>query len=361
MDLPARLDALDPRSLTNLLRESGHDVPDITALRYEPMPGVVGALGEVGIFTIEYAGDAGFPARLVGKCPLDDDLARITNEFMKFYERESGFYGDLAHAVPLRVARCWANLRDGQRYLLLLDHIEGTPGDILEGCSFDTMHRLVGDVARLHGAYWMDDRLTRLPWMLGWLEPSYLGGVPIVQGSWTTVTSSEPDLIPSDLVSAIDGSLLTDPEGWLTFLASRPWTFVHGDYELDNMVFPADTDPVVLDWQGCLRSYPGQDLASLLAASASSESVAREDELIDHYRDTLLASGGPAWSREDVVDDAAWALLVGIPGITYPYTQDYASRGPQGERAHARFRAFLERYIDAAVRWDTAARVRERL
>jgi Phosphotransferase enzyme family len=356
VEIPRSLRAIDAGWLTDALREAGHDAPAVHTVSFEPMSGVVGGIGEVGVLSITYAGATTLPAKLVGKCPLDHESARQYDKILQFYRREAGFYRDLAHAVPMRVPQCFVNLHDGDDTLLLLECIEGgVDGDILAGTSFAAMERLVSDLARLHGRYWMDPRLGELDWVLDWSTPSFLGGIPLVQQAWPVVNARRPDLYPADLARVCQ-SYMSDSPRWLAAMTERPWTFVHGDYELDNMIFTGD-DAVIVDWQGCMRSFPGYDLGWALAASASPETVAREGELLDTYRAVLAVSGGPAWSADDLLDDLAWSMMYYASGSTVPTMQDYAQMGAQGERLVRRFEAFLERCVAAALRWEVPERI----
>ena len=74
---------------------------------------------------------------------------------MQFYVREHGFYRDLAAAVDLRIPRSFSNRFDPEsgNAFLLLEYLPGAKGDILDGCSVDTMMQLVGDLARMHGQF----------------------------------------------------------------------------------------------------------------------------------------------------------------------------------------------------------------
>jgi hypothetical protein len=129
--LPKSLTEIDPAWMTEALQDAGHDAPEVKDLEYEPMPGIIGTLGEVGIFTLDYAGDTHLPDKLLGKCPLDHDAARLYNQVMRYYRRETGFYRDLAHEVPMRVPRCWVNLSEEEQQVLLLEYVEdcdGSPG-----------------------------------------------------------------------------------------------------------------------------------------------------------------------------------------------------------------------------------------
>ena len=359
MEIPTSLESVDASWLESALREAGNDIPSITGLSFEPMPDMVGALGEIGVFDVAYGGPTSLPSRFVGKRPLDHDAAKIYNSIMQFYIREHGFYRDLAYAVPMNVPTCWVNLTEGDRHFLLIDFVDGVKGDILAGTTFAVMKRLVGDLAKLHGRYWMDERLKDFAWVLDWREPSMLTGVAILQQGWADVTTREPELVPSDLKRACQVTL-DDVERWLGAYADRPWTFIHGDYELDNMLFRGD-DVVIVDWQGCMRSFPGADLGFFLASSATDESVEREDELLEHYRSELAAAGGPAWSPDELVEDLAWGMIHYVRGMTLPYSQDYSALGEQGKRLEQRFGAFMHRCVDAAVRWNTADRVAEHM
>ena len=357
VEVPTSLRAIDGVWLTAALRDAGHDAPVVEDVSFTPMAGVVGALGEIGILSIRYAGETDLPDRMVGKCPLDHESARQYNEIMQYHRRETGFYRDLASAVPMRVPRCYVDLEDGDDTLLLLECIEGgVDGDILAGTSFEAMERLVGDLARLHGQYWMDPEVSALDWVLDWSTPSFRGGIQMVQQAWPVVTARRPDLYPADLARVCE-AYIADAPRWLDAMTARPWTFVHGDYELDNVIFVGDADAVVVDWQGCMCSYPGYDLGWALAASASPETVEREDELLATYRTVLAASGGPAWSADDLLDDLAVSMLYYAASSPVPTMQDYAGMGAQGERLVRRFEAFLERCVAAAMRWDVPERI----
>ena len=85
------------------MHEAGHDHPGIADMVATPMPGIVGALGEVGIIEVDYRAPCSLPRSYVAKCLLDSDLARLYNQIMMPFIRESGFYRDLARDVKMRI------------------------------------------------------------------------------------------------------------------------------------------------------------------------------------------------------------------------------------------------------------------
>ena len=108
--------------------------------------------------------------------------------------------------------------------------------------------------------------------------------------------------------------------------------------------------PVVVDWQTAMRSFPGVDLGWLLMSSHNGETLAREPELLDHYRRELAAAGGPDWSAEDLAEDLAWAgfYWVGVSHVPFMHSVHGWRAGPrppplQGHDAgHPRRRRALE-------------------
>ena len=53
-DIPISIGTLDGAWLGRALHDAGHDHPGIADIAVKPMPGIVGALGEVGVVEVEY-------------------------------------------------------------------------------------------------------------------------------------------------------------------------------------------------------------------------------------------------------------------------------------------------------------------
>ncbi len=359
------LSDMTPAWLEEALTEAGHQPPTVTAVQVRPMDGFVGALGEVGIVTAGYDSDTDLPTDFVAKCPLDDELARLYASVMLFYQREAGFYADMAPQLTGRtgttVPACFVNLFDPETHdaTLVIERIApAEKGDLLLGTTFERMHMLVGDLASIHGRFWMDPGLLKLDWLIDWSEPNLRAGIPINIECWHQYRSLYPDRYPDDLYRLVTELWIADIEGWLDRFVERPWTFTHMDYELDNILFRAGR-PVIVDWQTVMRTFPGLDLGWLLATSSTPETRAREPELLEHYRTVLASSGGPDWSRDQLAEELAWAAFhwaaVGV--IAYMHTRD----APVGDRAHHRFATMLDGVVEAAGRWEVVERMTEHM
>ena len=354
------LSAMTPQWLEGALAEAGHAPPPISEVEVRPMDGFLGAMGEVGIVSVTYAGDTDLPAEFVAKCPKDDDFARLNAQVMLSYQRENGFYGHLARQVEERadmnIPRCFVNLFDPETHAatLVIERIHpATKGDILDGTTFERMHTLVGDLARMHGVYWMDGALNDQGWLIDWNAPTLLAGIPRAQASWANLREQFPQHHSDELAAMVD-TFLADVPRWLGRFAQRPWTLIHQDYELDNILFRAD-GPVIVDWQSPMRSFPGMDLGWLLMASHNDETLAREPELLDHYRAELAAAGGPDWSEQDLLEDLAWGAFFWVSVSHIPF-MDTVQFGDEA-RFHRRFKAMFLGTIAAAERWNAAQRM----
>ena len=357
--LPLSLSELTPEFVSDRLAADGHDV-EVAALEVRPLDGFAGIMGEVVHVDLTYADDTHLPSTMIGKCPLDDDLARMYNEVMNSYKRENGFYRDLADRVPMRVPQAFVNEYDEEagRGVLLLEKIEGTAGDILDGPGIEMFETLVTQLGTMHGRFWQSPDYGELDWAIDWTLPSLRLGIPIIQENWAAIRKARPEMAPVEILDFLERTWVNDTETWLGRVAERPWTFIHGDYEFDNVVFAAD-GPVVIDWQTPMRSFPGGDLAWFLGLGATDESVAEEGALLDTYRAALAAAGGPAWSRDEVLDDAAASLQFHCTSAASTLNGVIAAGASPEDRTRLRFEKMTDGMFDCAVRWDVLSRVQE--
>lgn len=358
-ELPLSLSELTPEFVTERLAGGGHDA-EVSAVAVSPIEGFSGIMGEVVVVDLDYADETDLPTTMIGKCPLDDDLARMYNEVMNSYKRENGFYRDLADQVPMRVPAAYVNEYDESsgRGVLLLEKIDGHAGDILHGPSIEEFATLVAQLGSMHGRFWESPTYGDLDWAIDWTLPSLRLGIPIVQEAWTAVRPQWPDMAPAEILDFFERTWIYDTETWLDRIAERPWTMIHGDYEFDNIYFSAD-GPVVLDWQTLMKSFPGGDLAWFLGLGATDESVAEEDALLDTYRAALAAAGGPDWSRDELLDDAAASLQFHCTSAVASLHGVVAAGAPEGDRTRKRFEKMVSGMMACAERWHVLDRVPE--
>jgi len=354
--LPQMLADITPAWLTAALRDNGFDCPDAASVALEPIEGIIGATGQIGRLRVGWDGPCELPSSFVAKAPNHDDFAKLANQTMRFYEREAGFYREVADRIDLPKPKGYVNLfdPDTDHNLLIIEDISpAADGDVTVGTDPDTAARLLELLARLHGHFWMDEQLVQ-PWLHTWDRESFWSNAWIGQLGWDALAEREPDFYPPDLAEVIKRRYLYDTAAWCAEIDARPWTYCHGDFQLDNMLFRPDGEIVIVDWQLGLRNCPGNDVAWFLATSCWNL-VEHERDLLDGYRAALAAHGGPAWSHDELMTDVAYGLMYWVAGQPVTATMDLSHYGEHAERMGRRFRSFLEGTRDAAVRWDIAS------
>ncbi len=121
---------------------------------------------------------------------------------------------------------------------------------------------------------------------------------------------------------------------------------MHGDYRLDNLLFPPSGPGVcAVDWQTLSLALPARDLAYFTGTSLTvDDRRVHERDLVAAYHQALTAYGVAAYSLEDCWDDYAFAMvqgpLVSVFGCAY---------GTRTERGDRMFAAMIERSC-AAIR-----------
>lgn len=358
MNLPASLTEIDAAWLQAALRNGGHEDLEIASVEITPLSGFTGVMGEVMTMDVTYGGSGSeLPFSFIAKCPLDDELAALMNLVMQSYRREWGFYRDLAGRVPMAIPSCYVNEFDDEtgRAVLVLERVSGRPGDIFAGTTAEEMATLLSLVAKMHGQFWMDPSLQELEWIFDWNSPPWSMGADMVREHWPALNAARPDMMSDGLRGAFERGWVTDIEGGLAQMAERPWTLAHCDYQLDNVIF-RDDGPVIIDWQSPMRSFPGMDVAWIIATSECDEIIAEEQALLDGYRRDLAAAGGPNWSHDELVEDMCWSLNFSIPGMSIPVNEQ-KDLPPGQDRQHDRIEALFARCITAGERWDYAARM----
>ncbi|MEM7141822.1 MAG: aminoglycoside phosphotransferase family protein [Actinomycetota bacterium] len=358
-ELPLSLSDLTPAFVSERLAAGGNDV-EVSAVDVSPLPGFSGLMGEVQVVSLTYAADTDLPTTLIGKCPLDDDMARMYNQVMNSYKRENGFYRDVADKVPMRVPTAYVNEYDEEsgRGVLLIEQIEGTAGDILHGPDIAMFETLVRQLGTMHAEFWMSPVYGDLDWAVDWTLPSLRLGIPIIQGAWVPMRAARPDMAPVEILDFFERTWIYDTETWLERISERPWTMIHGDYEFDNIFYGAD-GPVILDWQTLMKSFPGGDLAWFLGLGSTDESIAEEDALLDAYLEAFTAAGGPAWSRDELIDDMAASLQFHCTSAVATLQGLVEGGAPPEDRGRQRFEKMTAGMMACAVRWNVLDRVEE--
>lgn len=282
----------------------------------------VGFVGEVARVRLRYEGhDAPPPGAigsLIAKVPTTNPGFKHIGTMLGLYQKEHGFYADVAHRVSLSVPTAYFNHADhdaGEYMLLLQDMAPLRPGNQLESCTYHEAEVVLQSIAGFHAAWWNHPELAAFDdWLpqpggayFHILEASYKASLPAVRPVFGHLLSED--------IMALAERLADCYHDMVDAGAGRaPHTFIHGDFRLDNMMFGPNLEFTLLDWQLPFKANPLWDVVYFLAGNFSPEwRREHQDQLVRTYHAALLAAGVRDYPWERCWDDyrAAGLVLMG--------------------------------------------------
>ena len=298
LDIPNSPDSLTPEWLTAALRSTGTiDGAMVTAIRVEPMSGVIGHTSQMARVRLRY--DHPFPhapASLIAKFP-DADPER-GEAFIGIYEREVRFYETIAAQINIRTPICYYSGLNVEQYafiLLLEDLAPARPGDQIAGCSLQEAKVVIQSLVELHVPFWERSTLGALTWLE---SASQEDNIQTHQEQylerWPMFTEKYGQDLPDWVLEIGEAFGPAIPPIWRQ-LGQSPATMLHGDYRLDNMLFDtvdSDLTFAVVDWQ-LVNLGPGpRDVSYFLGFSVEIDMRrAFEMELLQAYHTALMKNG----------------------------------------------------------------------
>ena len=334
--------------LTSSLRASIRDVA-VRAVEIEKI-----GTGQTGANYRLHLDADGLPPTLVAKTAAGDRAAR--ERVSQGYRSEVGFYTVLRDQVKIRTPRCWyAEISDDNcSFVLLLDDLApARPGVQADGCTVDQARDAVRNLAGLHAPLWNDSRLFDHGDFLGSMtgdRAEFLGG--ITQSAAEVFCERYAAELGDDAATLRASAALT---GRWVGIGTGVVALLHGDYRLDNLMFPDDgTRVFAVDWQTLTVAPPGRDLGYFLATSLLvDDRRAHQDALVDEYVDALRDLGAEI-TREQCDIEVRLGLLQ-APMITM-IGAAYAT-AERSESADAMFLAMAKRAAAALRELDSFALV----
>lgn len=261
------------------------------------------------------------PGSIIAKLPSADPTSRATALALGSYENEVRFYQELAPRLKVRTPRVFhadIDVETASFVLLLEDMSPALPGDQLAGCSAAEARTAVLELVGLHAPLWDDPLLSGLPWLhrdRSAQQEFLLGMLPIwwegFRERYADVLGSEVHEAGAQLFAKLPAYVLGDTE---------PWTVVHGDYRLDNLLFSSAGDGAqpaavtVLDWQTVTHGPALQDVAYFIGAGLLlGDRRAHERDLVQLYHEGLVGAGVEGYGWDSCWRDyrrGTWSGLV---------------------------------------------------
>jgi aminoglycoside phosphotransferase (APT) family kinase protein len=286
--IPTKIDDVTADWLASV---TGLPITSIAAKEIGAGLGVIGA-----VYRVECTGADGCPKTLVVKLPGLDEAAVFTGSILRMYLREVRFYDRMASRVPVRVPDALHAAIDEETsaFVVVMEDMGALRVvDQVAGMALDDAERAVDKLAAWHATFWGEgEQLAEEGITVSLADPIYPAVLPMVFAEgWEKVTSE----------LAVSPALERAGKGWpavyeqlLVDLATPPTTMTHGDYRADNILFTAEDEVALLDFQLSGTASGAYDLAYFVTQSLEpAVASANEKALFDRYVNGLRAAGVP--------------------------------------------------------------------
>jgi hypothetical protein len=266
---------------------------EVTAVRVEPVG--TGQMCDSVRLHLTFGRGATGPATVVAKLPAADDTSRTTALNLRSYEIEVRFYQQLAPELPIRTPHILytdIEVATASFVLLMEDLSPARTGDQLAGASAEDAEIAVDELVKLHSPRWGDPTLAEYDWLHRDPEAGRAFLLAMLPVFWHGFRERYADRLDDDVHEA-GSALFAHLERFLSS-NDEPWTVVHGDYRLDNLLFncPDGAPVAVVDWQTCAHGPGMNDVAYFIGAGLlPHHRRAQERQLVSRYHHGLLAAG----------------------------------------------------------------------
>lgn len=328
----------------------------VLKVEYEGIGAGIGFLGELQRCTLTWDSEVGEadgchrPESVVVKVPAAANSA--VAETLNAFEREIVAYRDLSATMALPMPRFYYGELDpdpvgwgvpaatflldhlplrivnwmiqqliklsggtGRRYVLVMEDIkDARPPTQAEGGTLDDALAALETLAVFHAAHWeseapaqtvRDAGHANLIWPLAQTPKVWQAGYMRNRADFVARFGEKIGADKLAKLDALQPDIKSVTEGLMT-----PWTLLHGDYRLDNILFRADGELIVIDFQLLTSGSPAWDVAYFITTALTAEHVAEEERMLRVYHDALVAAGQTSYSFAQLQADAEISKLV---------------------------------------------------
>jgi hypothetical protein len=324
-------DDVTPGRLTERLRSGGVITADtsVASVTHEPIGNSV--LAQLWRLHVRYDPEGAGPRTIILKLPHTSAEVRDLANGLRFYEREIGFYDNVAASTPIGTASCYWSTFDPvtKDFVLLLEDIGALDyHDQLAGIPIADVRVAARAIAAHHAHCWEREELLRASWTGTVNEP------PMPQAGEQMLTERIPildDRLGSQLppgTIALAERIRDGIQPLLrAFTDQGPLTLLHGDLRAENLFFtPApDRELVAIDWQIAVIGRAAYDVGYLMAQSVTSEiRKVHERQVLQEYHAALVSHGATGYSLDDAWGDyrrtILWSLVYPVGAISEDLT-----------------------------------------
>ncbi len=321
MELPETTKDITVDWLNQALHENGFlGDTNIVSFEHEQIGVGQGFLSDMAKLTLAYDRDAPhLPGTIIAKLPPSSPSAREAVRMINMFEREIGFYNEVAPRSPIRTpGLIYSGIdSENQRYVLLMEDCSYcTQADPqLEGLTYEQTKIIALKMADFHARWWDDENLLSFPWMPKPKEPERMAMlINRFRANWDACARIEDfrKLLPDGGWEA--GLKINKQRQWLIEnMPGDKLTILHFDLRADNLFFDWDTpqDPlIVFDWSLAAIGRGVVDISFMLGFSLATELRRQvEKDVVKLYHQRLLDRGISGYTFDECWTDYLRGLL----------------------------------------------------
>lgn len=311
----------------------------------------VGLMGEIYKVGLEHAPGATGPASVVVKLPARTEGSRAQGVALGMYESEVRFYNELGPRTPSGLPRVdAAHIVSGTAdFVIVMEDLSGLDQvDQSVGMTADQAAAAVRTLAEIHAAWWGKVQTPELEWIPSIVHDRIRMVDGMLPAIWQGFAGGFGDALPEG-GAALGDRFSRNYWNLMERFSSRPWTLLHQDYRVENLLFGAGPNRdgvVVIDWQGIGRGPAGYDVAYVLGGSVPVDvRRANERDLVAEYHRVLTANGVD-YALDAVWEDYRYGMVLGGLAVTLfaAGTLDLTN-----DRAVGLVRSMAERHFTSAL------------
>jgi hypothetical protein len=312
---------------------------------FSSTPVGTGQMADTVRISVDYEPPGAGPETVVAKFASSDPNSRAAGQVARCYEIEVAIYSELAPlpGVPAHYFAAWVP-ETGDYNVVLADLAPCSQGDDIAGCAPEVAAEALKRLAKLHAFAWEKAEHEARTWLNRTSpESTAMMAAVVTMLAPTFIERFDGRLAPEhkDLIERLVPQMETIIE-----LYDGPRTLVHGDYRLDNMLFPdGSTTPMIVDWQTASWGPPAVDVAYFIGGSLTMDDRrAHSSVLLDTYHEALVAEGVTSYSRQQLEQDVR---LTSFSGVFMAFAS--AILVVQTERGDAMFAEMFRRHAQQVL------------
>ncbi|MFT7091967.1 MAG: hypothetical protein ACJAYW_001934 [Candidatus Azotimanducaceae bacterium] len=274
---------------------------------------IPGQTAEIVLLEVGYeVPDANLPDRMVAKITSRSTL--ILEHLIANYDqyrRETSFYREFPDSgIP--VPKCLYSDHDPVKQEMVILMADLAPSISPSwAISPDQVRMALANLPGFHAKWWNDPRLRQKDWIV---QFDNLPFFEAAAGAANAAAGALDKLYDTpDLTKEVMSYFSCNQDPVQKFFASRPFTFVHGDYHAKQMFFPTQQggEFAVIDWQFPFVAQGAWDFARMLGMCMPADLRRSEEQaLLGEYLSGLASQGVEGYSRNDLEVDYRMGLIV---------------------------------------------------